>query len=268
MSSNGQADLQRSIPLLGALPRPLYARAESLWAGSWTARHRHPWVQLSYAISGVLGVHTAAGSFFAPPQWAVWVPAELEHEVFTSMHAEMRSLYIRRDACTWAPPRCRVLEVTGLTRELIKQFCRLPSEYPEGESAESRLVGVLLDQLAAAPEAGFSLPMPAEGRLRGLCGELLKQPDLACSLGEWARRANTSEKTLMRAFQRETGMSFRQWRRRLRLLSALQPLEGGASVTQAALGCGYESPSAFIAAFRELFGATPGELFRRPEGSG
>jgi len=29
-----------------------------------------------------------------------------------------------------------------------------------------------------------------------------------------------------------------------------------------ALGCGYESLSAFIAAFREQFGATPGEFFR------
>ncbi|MCB2822706.1 AraC family ligand binding domain-containing protein, partial [Listeria monocytogenes] len=77
-------------------------------------------VQLSYAISGVLGVHTAEGSFFAPPQRAIWIPAQLEHEVVTSTRAEMRSLYIRGDACAWAPTRCRVLEVTPLARELIK----------------------------------------------------------------------------------------------------------------------------------------------------
>lgn len=263
MSTNGQQrGPARLIPTLDALPRPLYARAESLRAGSWTPRHRHDWVQFSYAISGVLGVHTADGSFFAPPHWAVWVPAGLEHEVVSSMHAEMRSLYVRRDACAWAPEQCRVLEVTPLARELIKAFCLLPVEYPEGDSAEARLVAVLLDQLRALPEAGFSLPMPAHGRLRVLCDELAAQPDLALGLGDWAARFNTSEKTLSRAFLRETGLSFRQWRQRLRLLAALQPLEGGASVTEVALASGYESPSAFIAAFRGLFGVTPGELFR------
>lgn len=262
MSPNGQIDLQRSIPSLDVLPRPLYARVESLRAGSWTTRHSHDWVQLSYAISGVLGVHTAAGSFFAPPHWAIWVPAGLEHEVVTSMNAEMRSLYVRGDACAWAPDHCRVLEVTPLARELIKGFCELPVEYPEGDCAEARLVAVLLDQLRALPEAGFSLPMPAEPRLLRLCNELVAQPDLARPLGEWASLLATSEKTLMRAFQRETGLSFRQWRQRLRLLAALQPLEQGHSVTQVALGSGYDSPSAFIAAFKGLFGVTPGELFR------
>ncbi len=73
----------RPIPELKQLPRPLYARAESMGAGSWTTRHQHDWVQFSYAISGVLGVYTDAGSYFAPPQWGVWIPADAEHAVVT-----------------------------------------------------------------------------------------------------------------------------------------------------------------------------------------
>jgi AraC-like DNA-binding protein len=34
-------------------------------------------------------------------------------------------------------------------------------------------------------------------------------------------------------------------------------LSNGASVTEAALDCGYQSPSAFIAAFKRTFGVTP-----------
>jgi AraC-like DNA-binding protein len=37
-------------------------------------------------------------------------------------------------------------------------------------------------------------------------------------------------------------------------------------VTDVALACGYESMSAFVAAFRDLMGQTPGEFFRRPLG--
>ncbi len=262
MPTNGQNGLPRRIPALTRLPRPLYARAESLSAGSWTPRHTHEWIQFSYAISGVLGVHTAEGSFFAPPQWGVWIPAGLEHEVVTSMRAEMRSLYVRREDAVWGGPRCRVLEVTPLARELIKGFCQLPVEYPEGDTAEARLAQVLLDQLASLPEVGFSLPLPRHSRLLGLCNELIENPEQAVTLSDWASRMGTSEKTLMRLFQRETGLSFRGWRQRMRLLSSLDNLEQGQSVTTAALSCGYDSTSAFIAAFKSLFGITPGELFR------
>ncbi|MBX8500862.1 helix-turn-helix transcriptional regulator [Pseudomonas cichorii] len=250
------------MPVLQDLPRPLYARAESLSAGSWTPPHRHDWVQFSYAISGVLGVHTAEGSFFAPPQWGVWVPAGLEHQVVTSMQAEMRSLYVRTQDSGWAPERCRVLEVTPLARELIKTFCLLPVAYPEDDSPEARLVQVLLDQLSQLPEVGFSLPLPRHPRLLGLCNELIENPARLITLHDWATRLGTSEKTLMRLFQRETGLSFRGWRQRARLLSSLSALEEGDSVTNAALACGYDSTSAFIAAFKGLFGYTPGELFK------
>ncbi|MCV4286123.1 AraC family transcriptional regulator [Pseudomonas capsici] len=267
MPTNGQITShpstgERQIPDLQDLPRPLYARAESLSAGSWTPPHRHDWVQFSYAISGVLGVHTAEGSFFAPPQWGVWVPAGLEHQVVTSMQAEMRSLYVRTQDSGWAPQRCRVLEVTPLARELIKTFCLLPVTYPEDDSPEARLVQVLLDQLAQLPEVGFSLPLPRHPRLLGLCNELIENPARLITLHDWAARLGTSEKTLMRLFQRETGLSFRGWRQRARLLSSLSALEEGDSVTSTALACGYDSTSAFIAAFKGLFGYTPGELFK------
>ena len=260
MASIGHLPGPRPIPALEHLPRPVYARAESLGAGSWTTRHRHDWVQFSYAISGVLGVYTSDGSYFAPPQWGVWVPAGVEHEVVTSMQAEMRSLYVRRDACTWASGECKVLEVTPLARELIKQFCQLPAQYPQGDSAEARLVAVLLDQLRGLPQVGFSLPMPRHPGLLRLCNRLITAPDQPQTLQQWAVELGCSEKTAMRLFLRETGLSFRSWRQRSRLLSSLALLEGGENVTDAALGCGYDSTSAYIAAFKQLFGFTPGEL--------
>ncbi|WP_341960124.1 helix-turn-helix transcriptional regulator [Pseudomonas sp. RC10] len=262
-SPSRSPDTLRQIPALTDLPRPVYARAESLSAGSWTPTHRHDWVQFSYAISGVLGVHTEQGSFFAPPQWGVWIPAGLGHEVVTSTRAEMRSLYVRTQDSLWATDRCRVLEVTPLARELIKAFCLFPPDYPERDSHESRLVQVLLDQLAQLPEVGFSLPLPRHPRLLALCNELVEDPSQNITLTDWAARLNMSEKTLMRLFQRETGLSFRGWRQRARLLASLNALEEGDSVTSTALNCGYDSTSAFIAAFKGLFGFTPGDLFKQ-----
>jgi hypothetical protein len=109
-----RATLHRSLPELRSLPRPLYGRTESLTNRALTFRHTHPWVQLSYAIAGVLEVQTAGARFVAPPQRAVWVPAGVEHQVFSSPRTEMRSLYIdgsavpggRPSAGCWRSARC------------------------------------------------------------------------------------------------------------------------------------------------------------------
>ena len=52
-------------------------------------------------------------------------------------------------------------------------------------------------------------------------------------------------------------MTFGRWRQQLRLLHGLQMLASGAKVTSAALEAGYNSPSAFISAFRRNLGLTP-----------
>ncbi|MFP5405800.1 MAG: helix-turn-helix transcriptional regulator, partial [Gammaproteobacteria bacterium] len=154
---------------------------------------------------------------------------------------------------------CRVLHVRPLLRELIRAFGELPVQYDEA-GAPGRLAAVLLDQLASAPEADLMLPLPSDPRLRKICRTLQAHPDSQLALRQWALRLDTSEKTLSRLFVQQTGVSFRLWRQRARLLSALPLLERGERVTDVALACGYDSTSAFIAVFRQQFGTTPGEF--------
>ncbi|MGL5996349.1 MAG: AraC family transcriptional regulator [Pseudomonas proteolytica] len=253
--------VRRSIPGLSSLPRPVYGRTESLPNRALTRRHSHPWVQLSYAISGVLEIQTSAGRFVAPPQRAVWIPAGMPHRVFSSPHTEMRSLYLDCSVTAWAAERCQVLAVSDLLRELIRRFSELPVEYAE-DGPDGRLAQVLLDQLAAAPQVDLMLPLPLDNRLRQIYRSLSLHPEQATTLGQWSQRLGVSEKTLSRLFVSDTGLTYRAWRQRLRLLGALPDLERGERVTDVALGCGYESVSAFIAAFRQQFDTTPGEFFR------
>ena len=276
--------MERLLPGLTALPRPVFARAEDLSSASWTRVHAHPWVQLSYATQGVLGVRTRLGSYLAPPQRAIWVPPGLDHSVVSTERTRMRSLYIRPEAIqpeairpgaiqpeaiqpeaiqgvsSWAAKEkeCRVLGVTPLVRELIRAVTRLPADYDEA-GPDGRLVAVLLDQLAGLREVRFSLPLPADERLMRLSAGLEEHPDDPSTLAELAATAGLSARTMTRLFLRETGLTFRSWRRRLRLLKSLDGLEAGSSVTAVALDSGYTSTSAFIAAFRKEFGATPRE---------
>lgn len=262
MSPIGQeAALITRLGELKALPRPVYGQLDSPPNLKLGYRHSHPWVQLSHAVEGVLEVRTDNGRFIAPPLRAVWIPAGVTHQVFCAPDTCIRSLYIDRAVAGEAFEHCRVLQVSPLLRELIRHFSTLPEAYAE-DGAEGRLVQVLLDQLGCAPQVELVLPLPAEPRLHRLCKSLQAQPESQEGLADWSRTLGVSERTLSRLFLRETGLTFRAWRQRLRLLSALPALERGERVTDVALGCGYESLSAFIAAFREQFGATPGEFFR------
>ncbi|MET0517763.1 MAG: helix-turn-helix transcriptional regulator [Burkholderiaceae bacterium] len=249
---------RRTVPLLKALPRALYSRHERLAPGSVAEAHEHDWGQLSYASSGVLEVRTEAGGFVAPPRHAVWVPAGCRHEVLNHGQTEMRSLYVRAGEATGLPAQCTVLQMSNLARELMARIAQLPVAYDEA-GADGRLAAVLLDELARLPQARFQLPLARDRRVRQIGVALQQRPDDRRGLAEWGAAVGASQRTLARLFLRETGLSFGAWRQRLRLLLALQALEAGASVTAASLGHGYESPSAFIVAFRAAFGVTPGE---------
>ncbi|MDM1708659.1 AraC family transcriptional regulator [Thiopseudomonas alkaliphila] len=245
---------------LTQLPRPIYGQAESLPNHVLDFWHSHPWVQFSYALQGVLEVKTASGRYIAPPQRGIWIPQGIEHRVTSQPQTVVRSLYIDSAAAPWGSTDCRVLEVNLLLRELIRAFSQLPIEYDE-DSAAGRLASVLLDQLAAAPKHDLMLPLPEDSRLKRITEQLSQHPENPTTLEQWAEQLTVSSKTLSRLFIKETGLAFREWRQRLRLLSALSLLEQQQPVTEVAFSCGYESVSAFIAAFKQLFSATPKAFF-------
>ena len=263
MSQNGQQSLIRTPPTYSALPRPVVARIDARLPGSLTPWHQHDWWQFTYALSGVLEIETADGSYMAPPQRAIWIPPGTEHKATNSALTDMRSLYISSALMAWAPPRCRVVSISPLVRALIVETGTLSIDYDEAGPA-GRLVQVLIDQLAGLPEVGFNLPMPGDPRLARICAALQATPDDTRSVTEWSHLAGLSERSLSRLFMQHTGLSFGDWRQRLRLLLALAGLERGERVNRVALDSGYNSPSAFVAAFRRNFGVTPVEMFRHP----
>ncbi|WP_223163259.1 AraC family transcriptional regulator [Marinobacter salinexigens] len=265
VSRNGQAEtVFRSVPDMPELPRRVFSRAESLKEPAITRWHDHPWIQLSYAIRGVMEVRTMGGRYLAPPHRAILIPAGLQHCVSSEAETEIRSLYIRSEEFPALAGTCQVLEIQPLAHELIRSFSTYAVDYDEN-GEEGRLVSVLIDQLLAAPNTNLHLPWPADDRLQTICRELNEHPDLPMALSDVAARMGVSEKTVTRLFKKETSLSFRSWRQRLRLLSSLPMLEKRERVTDIALACGYDSTSAFIYAFRSHFGVTPGTFLPAEE---
>ena len=230
------------------------------------AAHRHPRAQLLLAVRGVLRVVSASGTWVVPASQAVWVPPEVEHEVIAADSVSIRSLFVDPRVARDLPQECRVVDVAPLLRELILQAVALGNDYPL-KGPQRRLMDVLLDQLHELPLAPLHLPMARDKRLLSIMEALLADPADARGLEVWAERAGASARTLARLFLRDTGMTFGEWRKQLRLLEAVDRLGQGQAVTQVALELGYQSASAFIAMFRRALGCSPGR-YLRPMGRG
>jgi AraC-like DNA-binding protein len=248
--------------------KPRDAGDEHLLVRSYAATHprdlgipprSYPaWDQLAYASRGVMSVSTSQGTWVVPPHRAVWIPAGVVHSVQMSGRVAVRTLFIRPRMSRGRMPRaCRALNVPALLRELVLQASRR-STLRRDVRSDRRLAQVIVDQLEAIPAEPLQLPMPSDPRARA-AAELLRTAGL--DRGSLPRAAGASLRTLERLFQKETQMTLGRWRQRLRLVESLQRLAEGQSVTRVALDVGYQSPSAFISAFRRLLGTTPGRYF-------
>ncbi len=223
--------------------------------------HEHRKAQLVYSPDGVLRVATEAGTFVVPPEWAVWVPSWVRHDVQASTPLTLRSVYVEPESAFNLPGRCCVVSVPPLLRELILESATLPDLYEVG-GPDGRLMEVILDRVTALEHRPVVVPRVRDPLLVPIADALGADPADARGLEEWGRELGASARTLSRRFLSDVGMPFATWRRQVRLLAALERLAAGEQVRTVAFAVGYESVSAFIAAFTRSLGDTPGRLFR------
>ncbi|MFE2758324.1 AraC family transcriptional regulator [Streptomyces halstedii] len=258
-------------------------RSQWIEAGGAITAHRHDDHQIVYAARGVLAVTTAAGTWVAPANRAVWIPAGTEHA--HQAHGGLELHLVGLDAADnpLGLDEPAVLTVDPLLRELILAYTRASDHgdparddgdpasdhgdpasdhgdpaRDDGDPARARLRAVLLDRLSASPQQPVHLPSPTAPLLVALCAILRADPGERRTLAALGREVGASERTLSRLFRADLGMTFPQWRTQLRLYRALVLLAEGLPVTAVAHTCGWASAGAFIDVFRRAYGHTPG----------
>jgi AraC-like DNA-binding protein/quercetin dioxygenase-like cupin family protein len=237
--------------------------------------HRHMSHQLLFATTGAMTVNDDRHTWMIPPGRAVLIPAGIPHAIRMWGDVAMRSLYFPIDTPLSTPlgagtppfgtDACRVISVRPLLRELILRVAELAALDSRVE-AESNLMRVLMDELESARIEPLLLPLPTDARAKNVADIVLTNPADAITADALARRAGLSTRTLERLFRAQTGMRFGLWRQKAKLLESVRVLVEGGSVTEAALESGYSSVSAYIAAFKQTFGCTPGAMPVRPAG--
>lgn len=258
---------QRPIPEyrrnLDDAPREVAALARTLGASHTIPLHMHRRAQLLYAVAGIMRVETTEAVWILPPARALWLPSQWPHSVTMRSAVEMRTIYIDPEACAALPKQPVLVEISGLLRELILTLLEEPAAYDE-DGRGGQAARLILTELARGKERRLEVPMPRDPRALRVARALLDNCSIAHDLDRWAYEAGASRRTLARIFRSETGLSFAEWRARLRAIDGLARLSDGASVAETANSVGYASPSAFSAMIRRLLGHPPRRLSKKP----
>ncbi|HEY2512851.1 MAG TPA: helix-turn-helix transcriptional regulator [Polyangiaceae bacterium] len=220
-------------------------------------RHEHARGQLFASSMGLLAVETEAGRWLMPPDCGVWIPPGQRHGAVAQGATSGWSLYVSAAASRRLPASPVVVRVTALLREAI---ARAATWVPKGRAltlAEERVADVIVDEIRSAPRERLHLPMPRTPSLVSVASRLVAVPDDPRGLAAWAKGAGMSPRSFTRHFRAETRVPFSAWRAQLRMLVAVERLAAGESVSRVGAALGYQSPSAFTAAFRRMLGASP-----------
>lgn len=225
-------------------------------AGTEIETHFHDAHQMVHAISGVMRVRTGDEVWVVPPGRGLWLPARCEHAIRCISLVRMRTVYIRGG--DGFPDTVRVSEITPLLREVMVRIA-------DGGEATlmPHLTALLVHEIAQGGSEGLCMTVPEDARIAKLATCMRTNPADRSSLSEWAKRLGMSDRTLIRQIRKQTGQSFRDLRRQARIMAGLERLSQGVPVTTVALDVGFESPSAFIQAFRSVTGKTPGRYISR-----
>lgn len=256
-------DPARFVPIqdVEGQPGPFYFRYDEFGTDMQAVPHSHSWGHLNYAAHGTLQMETEGLRMLSPPQYAVWIPPHVVHSAQLCHAVVYRSIYIAPDLCAQLPAEPCTVPISPIVKSVLADFATRGINVPE-TPADLRLAHVVVDQLAQARVERCYLPAASSRGLSALLDALQKNPGDHRTLAELASTVHMTERTLARQCQRELGMSFGDWRQRLRFLRAIDALEEGRTVQEIAFDLGYSTASAFISMFQREAGTTP-EQYRR-----
>lgn len=224
--------------------------------------HIFPRHYLLYALDGLMRLEAGGRCWTLPPARAAWIAAHEPINVRIDRRITSCSLLFSPDAYATPSHPLRVFDMTPLLRELIlelRPYGPDRTDLPAHARQMFDMAAALAERLSATPSRAWMPTVRSEILRRAL--DITKENlHVTQSFDDVAAASGTTPRTLARRFSDELGMTWRQAQRRLRMVHAIEHLSGThASITEVAFATGYNSLSAFNAAFREFTGQTPSD---------
>jgi AraC-like DNA-binding protein len=227
--------------------------------------YRFPQHYLLYALDGLMRLEADGRCWTLPPARAAWIAANEPIGVQIDRKIACCSILFSPDVYVGPSHPLRVFDMTPLLREVmleLRPFGPDCTDLPPHARQMFDLAATLAERLSANPSRAW-MPTVRSDVLRRALDITKENLDTAQSFDDVASAAGATPRTLARRFADELGMTWRQAQRRMRMVHAVEALsDAKVSITEVAFATGYNSLSAFNAAFREFMDQTPSE-FRR-----
>jgi len=236
--------------------RPVLTHGRDMQQKASITPHSHPRGQLLWAEKGILRVTGEHAVWVVPSTHAMWIPSGIYHQVSSETATQIRNIYIDPSySVREAEQNIVMLTMSPLMQEVILRLTEYDSISPDERT--KRLGLVAIDELNILESFNMCMHSGYDPRLQRLISHMVQHPNQTLSLPMLSHLAGASVRTIERLFKSETGMTFRQWRSRFRLMNSLNQLTQGEGSTFVAHTLGYKSVSSFIVAFKTQFGCTP-----------
>ncbi|WP_437587070.1 AraC family transcriptional regulator [Sorangium sp. So ce1000] len=234
---------------------------EDALPGAAYAWHTHARHQLLCPLIGTARLEIEDASFLLPPQRAALIPAGEPHAM-SRRDASIVSIYFEPASFPSPLTAVRIFEVSALLREMVIYARRWPVARLPDDPAANTFFAAMADLIGPLLDRGATYRLP-RGKTRPVqrAIECALRDVASADLPRAAAFAGTTERTLRRRFREETGVTWRAFVTRARVLQAIDLLSSpSASVTRVAVDVGFQSLGAFAAAFRAVTGQTPREF--------
>lgn len=236
--------------------RPVTTYSEEIQNAKCANPHLHPRAQVISCNSGVMEVVTKRNIWIVNHLQSVWIAGNEEHQVYFPNNVKVITAFIDKSKLKNLPKDSFAFDNSNFLNSLLEKIISFsnPDRFTQ---QQKRVLEVFLDEISTLKPSSTFLPTSQDKRIKMAVNHLMNDMSSKHTIDHYANKASVSPRTLSRLFNKELGMSFGDWKMRLKLMEAVKQLGEKKSVKEVAFDLGYENVSSFIVAFKKHFGKTP-----------
>ncbi|WP_405604241.1 AraC family transcriptional regulator [Polaribacter sp. Asnod1-A03] len=236
--------------------RPVTTYSEHIQKSKCANSHAHPRAQIISCNTGIMKVVTKNNIWIVNSLQSVWISSNEEHQVYFPNNVKVDTAFIDKSKLSNLPKDSFAFETSYFLKSLLEKVISFsnPNIFTQ---QQNRVIEVFIDELSNLKPSRTFLPTSQDKRIKAVLDALMNDLSSKHTIDYYADKTFVSPRTLSRLFNKELGMSFGDWKIRLKLMEAVKQLGEKKSVKEIAFNLGYENVSSFIVTFKKHFGKTP-----------
>ncbi|ANW95569.1 AraC family transcriptional regulator [Wenyingzhuangia fucanilytica] len=236
--------------------RPVTTYSEYIENSKCANSHAHPRAQLISCDTGIMEVVTKNNIWIVNSLQSVWIASNEEHQVYFPNNVKVKTAFIDKSKLENLPKGSFAFETSDFLKSILEKIISFsnPNIFTQ---QQNRIIEVFFGELSNLQPSKTFLPTSQDKRIKTVLDALMSDLSNKYTIEYYASKSSVSPRTLSRLFNKELGMSFGDWKMRLKLMEAVKQLGENKSVKEIAFDLGYENVSSFIVTFKKHFGKTP-----------